>query len=65
MSIPINCKGCVHHRPLGRSYSAGQRCCHHLLDTGHRRKQEGDICLSRSTTRTPKADPFAVPAPQR
>lgn len=64
MSVPINCEGCAHHRPLSRTYTLGIKCCHYLLDTGKQREKNGDICLSWSETRTPKKNMFEVPPQQ-
>ena len=65
MGIPINCEGCVYHRPFNRGYSEDIRCCHYLLETGRRREKNGDICLSRSEEREKNDNPFDIPAPQR
>lgn len=58
------CKGCYHWRFLNRGIDCG-RCCHCLLDTGHRKQVENGKCLSRSEEREYERDPFEIPIPQR
>lgn len=49
MGIPTNCKGCVYYRNLDWKCMNGIKCCHYILETGHSRAKNGDICMSRKT----------------
>lgn len=40
------CPGCVYWRYLDVA-AGGAKCCHHLLDTGHIKKVENGVCISR------------------
>ena len=41
------CEGCIYWRSLAGGISYQFKCCHYLLDIGHSRKREGEMCLSR------------------
>ena len=64
MGVPINCEGCVYHRPISQTYGGSDKVCHFMLDTGRRRGRKGDICLSRSETKKVKIHKFDIPASQ-
>ena len=44
----------------------GEKCCHHLLDTGKRRERIGDVCLSKKEGKHKRGpNPFDIPVAQR
>lgn len=59
---PTMCEGCWHYRSMAAD---GTLACHCLLDTGKRRKMDGDKCLSKAKEPEVENDPFEVPVPQR
>ena len=67
MSAFENCAGCEYYRSLSRmnGNGRGNKCCHYLLDTGHRRETVDGVCSSRDNKRRKKPDAFEIPAPQR
>lgn len=48
MADRAKCEGCEYFRPLS---GATMKACHHLLETGERRKEDETGCLSRKTKR--------------
>lgn len=49
------CKGCIYDRLLSGSNEDGLKCCHYLLDTGHRRKiGKNGKCLSKKKAKAAK-----------
>lgn len=60
------CAGCAFWRPLSSARSENYKRCHHLLDTGHCKRVENGICLSRDVVKPPMRDmPFDVLMEQR
>lgn len=41
------CEGCFYWRNLN-SAPKSRKICHHMYDTGKRKKLDGDICLSKA-----------------
>lgn len=56
----------MYWRGLSPSNPAEGNCCHHLLDTGKRRKRFGDMCLSKKEGKYKRGpNPFDVPIAQQ
>ena len=48
MADRAKCVGCIYFKPLS---DGPLRVCHHLLETGERRKEDETGCLSRKPKR--------------
>ena len=60
------CDGCMYWRDVYVSGKGGEKCCHHLLDTGKRRERIGDVCLSKKEGKHKRGpNPFDIPVAQR